>query len=233
VADTAAIRAYDLTRRFGSVLAVDQVSFEVGYGEIFGFLGPNGSGKSTTMRMLCGLLNPTSGTAEIGGYDVVKNAEKVKTVIGYMSQSFSLYEDLTAEENLEFYAGVYQLPRKSTNARLREICELTGLESYREREAGHLSGGWKQRLALACALVHSPKILFLDEPTAGIDPASRRGLWDVLYKLADTGVALFVTTHYMEEAERCRRLAFIADGKNFAQGPPDSLRSQMQSFFGF
>ncbi len=223
-----AIHARDLTRRFGDVLAVDRVSFEVGYGEIFGFLGPNGSGKSTTMRMLCGLLNPTSGTAEIGGYDVVKDPEKVKTVIGYMSQNFSLYEDLTTDENLKFYAGIFQFPKKNIPGRLEEIRRLTGLGPYRERLAGHLSGGWKQRLALACALVHSPKILFLDEPTAGIDPVTRRDLWGVLYELAESGIALFVTTHYMEEAERCAQLAFISRGRIIARGSPEQLKRQIQ-----
>lgn len=230
---TPAIQAHELTRRFGDILAVDHVSFQVGYGEIFGFLGPNGSGKSTTMRMLCGLLNPTSGTAGIGGYDVVKDPERVKTVIGYMSQNFSLYEDLTTDENLQFYAGVYRLPKKELPTRLDDVRRLTGLEPYRNRQAGHLSGGWKQRLSLACALVHAPKILFLDEPTAGIDPASRRGLWAVLYELAKSNIALFVTTHYMEEAERCTRLAFISEGKIFAQGSREELQPQMQSYFGF
>src|SRR5258708_309958 len=223
-----AIHARDLTRRFGDGLAVGRVSFEVGYGEIFGFLGPNGSGKSTTMRMLCGLLNPTSGTAEIGGYDVVKDPEKVKTVIGYMSQNFSLYEDLTTDENLKFYAGIFQFPKKNIPGRLEEIRRLTGLGPYRERLAGHLSGGWKQRLALACALVHSPKILFLDEPTAGIDPVTRRDLWGVLYELAESGSALFVTTHYMEEAERCAQLAFISRGRIIARGSPEQLKRQIQ-----
>lgn len=223
-----AIQAVDLTRRFGTVLAVDHVRFEVGYGEIFGFLGPNGSGKSTTMRMLCGLLNPTSGTAQIGGFDVVKDPEKVKTVIGYMSQSFSLYEDLTVDENLAFYAGVYKIPKVTMDARLGEIRRLTGLGPYRRRLAGHLSGGWKQRLSLGCALVHSPKILFLDEPTAGIDPVSRRDLWGVLYELAESGIALFVTTHYMEEAERCAQLAFISRGKLIARGSPEQLKKQLR-----
>jgi ABC-2 type transport system ATP-binding protein len=223
-----AIRVQDLTRRFGDVLAVDHINFEVAYGEIFGFLGPNGSGKSTTMRMLCGLINPTSGTAQVGGYDVVKDPEKVKTVIGYMSQNFSLYEDLTADENLKFYTGIFQIPRADIPGRLEQIRQLTGLGPYRNRLAGQLSGGWKQRLALACALVHSPKILFLDEPTAGIDPVTRRDLWGVLYELAESGIALFVTTHYMEEAERCAQLAFISRGQLIARGSPEQLKQQMQ-----
>lgn len=223
-----AIRVEGLTKRFTDVLAVDHISFEVGYGEIFGFLGPNGSGKSTTMRMLCGLLNPTEGTARVGGYDVVREPEKVKTVIGYMSQRFSLYEDLTTDENLAFYAGVYEIPQERLDSRLAEIRSLTGLDPYRTRLAAHLSGGWKQRLALACALVHSPKILFLDEPTAGIDPVTRRDLWGVLYELAEAGIALFVTTHYMEEAERCAQLAFISKGRLIAKGAPETLKTQAQ-----
>ncbi len=219
-----AIAVQNLTRRFGDVLAVDHITFRVEYGEIFGFLGPNGSGKSTTMRLLCGLLRPSEGTALVGGYDVVKDPEKVKTVIGYMSQRFSLYEDLTSDENMEFYAGIYQIPYAQIEVRLEKVRELTGLGPYRNRLAAHLSGGWKQRLALACALVHSPKILFLDEPTAGIDPVTRRDLWGVLYELAESGIALFVTTHYMEEAERCAQLAFISRGRIIAKGSPDALK---------
>ncbi len=222
-----AIHVQDLTRRFGDVLAVDHVNFDVSYGGIFGFLGPNGSGKSTTMRMLCGLIRPTSGTAQVGGFDVVKEPERVKTVIGYMSQRFALYEDLNADENMEFYAGIFEVPSDKVDERLRYIRRLTGLEPYRKRLAGHLSGGWKQRLALACALVHSPKILFLDEPTAGIDPVTRRDLWGVLYELAESGIALFVTTHYMEEAERCGQLAFISNGRIIAKGAPDEMKKQM------
>jgi ABC-2 type transport system ATP-binding protein len=223
----AAIHVDRLTRRFPpDVLAVDHISFDVGFGEIFGFLGPNGSGKSTTMRMLCGLLKPTEGTARVGGFDVVQDPESVKTVIGYMSQRFSLYDDLTCDENLTFFAGVYQIPEDRTERRLEEIRTLTGLGPYRNRLAAHLSGGWKQRLALACALVHSPKILFLDEPTAGIDPVTRRDLWGVLYELAESGIALFITTHYMEEAERCAQLAFISKGRLIAQGSPETLKTQ-------
>jgi ABC-2 type transport system ATP-binding protein len=222
-----AIEAQGLTRKFSDVVAVDDVRFTVGYGEIFGFLGPNGSGKSTTMRMLSGLLTPTSGTAQVGGFDVVRDPEKVKTVIGYMSQRFSLYEDLTTDENLEFYAGIYEVPKQGLDQRLSDIRHLSGLDPYRRRLAAHLSGGWKQRLALACALVHQPKILFLDEPTAGIDPVTRRDLWGVLYELAESGIALFVTTHYMEEAERCGQLAFISSGRIIAMGTPDELKKTM------
>jgi ABC-2 type transport system ATP-binding protein len=222
----AAIQTTDLSKHFGTLRAVDRVNFSVGYGEIFGFLGPNGSGKSTTMRMLCGLLTPTQGTARVGGFDVVRQTEDVKNVIGYMSQRFSLYEDLTTDENMAFYAGIYQVPREQVDCRLEEIRQLTGLGPYRTRLAGHLSGGWKQRLALACALVHRPKILFLDEPTAGIDPVTRRDLWGVLYELAESGIALFITTHYMEEAERCAQLAFISAGRIIAQGSPDELKKQ-------
>lgn len=228
MANDPAIHAENLTRRFGDVLAVDRVCFNVGYGEISGFLGPNGSGKSTTLRMLCGLITPTEGAAFVGGFDVVRRPEEVKTVIGYMPQRFSLYEDLTADENLEFYAGVYRVPPSALARRLDELRELTGLGPYRRRLAAHLSGGWKQRLALACALVHSPKILFLDEPTAGIDPVTRRDLWGVLYELAESGIALFVTTHYMEEAERCAQLAFISRGRLIAQGSPEQLKRRLR-----
>lgn len=228
MASDIAIDVRELSKHFDDVRAVDRISFHVGYGEIFGFLGPNGSGKSTTMRLLCGLLRPTAGTAGVGAYDVVKDPERVKEVIGYMSQRFSLYEDLTVDENLEFYAGVYQIPRQRVWGRIQEIQDLTGLGPYRKRLAAHLSGGWKQRLALACALVHSPHILFLDEPTAGIDPVTRRDLWGVLYELAEAGIALFVTTHYMEEAERCGQLAFISRGRLIAQGSPDELKGRLQ-----
>jgi len=228
-----AIEAQGLTRKFSGLVAVDDVRFSVGYGEIFGFLGPNGSGKSTTMRMLCGLLTPTSGTAQVGGFDVVRDPEKVKTVIGYMSQRFGLYEDLTVDENLDFYAGIYEVPKLEIDRRLADIRRLSGLEPYRRRLAAHLSGGWKQRLALACALVHQPKILFLDEPTAGIDPVSRRDLWVVLYALAESGIALFVTTHYMEEAERCSQLAFISEGRLIKKGSREDLKNEIRRYFDF
>lgn len=222
--DQIAIDVKDLTRRFGTYTAVDKVSFSLRYGEIFGFLGANGAGKSTTIRMLCGILIPTSGTATVGGFDVNTESERIKEAIGYVSQKFSLYTDLTVEENLQFYAQIYGLSGQALSKRIEEILKMTGLGAYQKREAGQLSGGWKQKLALANALVHNPKILFLDEPTAGIDPIARRGLWELLYQLADQGVALFVTTHYMEEAERCNQIAFISHGKLLKIGNPESLK---------
>lgn len=222
-----AIQAEDLTRHFGDVIAVDRVRFTIGYGEIFGFLGPNGSGKSTTIRMLCGILAPTSGTAHVAGFDVAREPEPLKTAIGYMSQRFSLYADLTVEENLQFYGRIYGLPAPRLRERIRAVLALTGLAAWRTKLAGWLSGGWKQRLALASAILHEPRIIFLDEPTAGIDPLSRRALWELLYQLAEQGIALFVTTHYMEEAERCNQIAFISDGKLLKIGAPEALKSEV------
>lgn len=222
-----AIAAKDLTRKFGDLIAVNQVNFQLRYGEIFGFLGPNGSGKSTTIRMLCGILAPTSGTAQVAGIDVSQEPETIKESIGYMSQSFSLYSDLSVEENLVFYARVYQLSKTELKKRMNEVLDVTGLSDCKKRMAGQLSGGLKQRLALANSILHNPRILFLDEPTAGIDPLSRRSLWEILYQIAATGVALFVTTHYMEEAERCSHLAFISQGKLLKSGTPAQLKSQI------
>jgi ABC-2 type transport system ATP-binding protein len=222
-----AIEATNLTRRFGQLTAVDKINFKINYGEIFGFLGPNGSGKSTTIRMLCGILAPTSGSARVAGFDVGQDPEKVKESIGYMSQKFSLYDDLTVDENLTFYARIYRVPENVLEKRINEVLVMTGLESWRKRLAGELSGGWKQRLALANAILHEPKILFLDEPTAGIDPLSRRSLWEVLYQIADTGIALFVTTHYMEEAERCNQIGVISQGKLLTLGTPMELKTGM------
>jgi len=222
-----AVEVFDLTRKFGEFVAVNQVTFKVEEGEIYGFLGPNGSGKTTTIRMLCGLLLPTSGTATVLGYDIRKQPEEIKKRIGYMSQKFSLYEDLTVQENMEFYAGVYQVPawgrvRRQRIAELVEMANLTG----RERElVANLSGAWKQRLALGCAIVHEPPMLFLDEPTGGVDPASRRAFWDLIYTLAGRGVTIFVTTHYMDEAEHCNTIAMMHDGKLIAMGSPDELKA--------
>jgi len=227
VSQETAIEVKELTRVFGHHTAVDHVSFRIGYGEIFGFLGSNGAGKSTTIRMLCGILEPTSGTARVAGFDVVEDPEKIKESIGYMSQKFSLYGDLTVQENLEFYGSIYMLDGEALDTRMEEVLTLTGLDSWRKRRAGELSGGWKQRLALANAILHKPRILFLDEPTAGIDPVSRRALWEVLYRIADGGVALFVTTHYMEEAERCNQIAFISQGKLLTLGTPQELKNNV------
>jgi len=223
-----AIEARSLTRKFGDLLAVDQVSFSIRYGEIFGFLGSNGAGKSTTIRMLCGILTPTSGTGRVGGFDVNQDPERVKESIGYVSQKFSLYGDLTVQENLEFFGRVYGLDEARLRQRIEEVCKLTGLDHYRKQFAGNLSGGWKQRLAVANAFLHEPRILFLDEPTAGIDPLSRRALWEMLYILADKGVALFVTTHYMEEADRCNQIAFISQGRLLKIGRPADLKNQLR-----
>jgi ABC-2 type transport system ATP-binding protein len=220
-----AIEAHDLTRRFGKVVAVDRLNLQIRKGEIFGFLGPNGAGKSTTIKMLCGILKPTSGQGFIGGLPLARKREQIKEIIGYMSQSFGLYADLTVEENIRFYAGIYLRNRLWVREKVDETIESIGLAPYRGYLADKLSGGWKQRLALACAVVHEPEILFLDEPTAGIDPVSRRFLWDELYKLSTAGITLFVTTHYMEEAERCNRISFIHQGRLVACDTPEGIKA--------
>jgi ABC-2 type transport system ATP-binding protein len=219
-----AVSVRQLTKRFGDFVAVRGVSFEVGAGEVFGFLGPNGAGKSTTIRMLCGLLTPTSGAGTVAGLDVGTEAEAIKAHIGYMSQRFSLYEDLTVEENIDFYGGVYGIGRQRLAERKEWVIGMAGLADHRRHLTGLLSGGWKQRLALGCSILHEPPVLFLDEPTSGVDPLSRRRFWDLIYDLSGQGVTVFVSTHYMEEAEYCDRLGLIYRGELIALGTPGALK---------
>ncbi|MCP5507352.1 MAG: ABC transporter ATP-binding protein [Chlamydiales bacterium] len=225
--ETYAVSVNNLERRFGNFIAVNKVSFDIPKGTIYGFLGPNGAGKSTTIRMLCGLLEPTSGTGTVAGLDIKTQAEKIKSEIGYMSQKFSLYEDLTVEENIDFYSGIYRVPEGIKASRKEWVIEMAGLTDHRSSMTKSLSGGWKQRLALGCAILHKPSILFLDEPTAGVDPINRRRFWNLIYDLADEGVTIFVTTHYMDEAEYVDNIAFIYRGIMIAHGTPDTLKTEI------
>lgn len=224
-----AVQVQNLSKHFGNFHAVDGISFEVERGEIFGFLGPNGAGKSTTIRMLCGLLSPTSGSGLVAGLDIVTQSEAIKTRIGYMSQRFSLYDDLSVEENIQFYAGIYGVSAKKYVERKKWILHMAGLEGREQSLTRDLSMGWKQRLALGTAIVHEPEILFLDEPTSGVDPVSRRQFWELIHEVAAGGVTVFVTTHFMDEAEHCQRLALIYKGKMVALGTPRELK---QDFAG-
>ena len=219
-----AVETRDLTRTFGAFTAVDQISLKIRQGGIYGFLGPNGSGKSTTIRMLCGIIEPSAGSGEVMGLDIVSQSEQIKAKIGYMSQKFSLYDDLTVRENLEFYAGLYSLPASLKNERIAEMIGMAGLTGRENELTANLSGGWKQRLALGSSILHRPQILFLDEPTGGVDPKSRRMFWGIIYDLAAAGTRVMVTTHFMDEAEHCDEIGFIFEGRLIASDTPSGLK---------
>jgi ABC-2 type transport system ATP-binding protein len=225
------VEIYDLVKTFGSFVAVDHVSLQVKKGEIFGFLGPNGAGKSTTIRMLCGLLTPTSGKASVNGLDVATQPEEIRKNIGYMSQKFSLYDDLTVEENIDFFAGMYGVPREKSGPRKKYVIEMANLVGREHALTRTLSGGWKQRLALGCAILHDPPILFLDEPTSGVDPIARGAFWGLIHDLSESGHTIFVSTHYMDEAEYCHRIALMYQGKVIALGTPAELKHGLDSHF--
>lgn len=225
VSTSIAITTDNLTKRFGDLMAVDHISMSIMEGEIYGFLGPNGSGKSTTIRMLCGLMDPSEGTGSVLGYDIRKEPEQIKQNIGYMSQRFSLYEDMTVAENLDFYASIYGLAGSTKRERMTDMVAMANLTGREKQLAGTLSGGWKQRLALGCSIIHRPRVLFLDEPTAGVDPVSRRDFWDLIYHIAEQGTTIMVTTHYMDEADQCHTLGFIYNGRIIAHGTPPEIKA--------
>lgn len=225
------VETFNLTRRFGSFTAVDRLNIRIKPGEIYGFLGPNGAGKTTAIRMLCGILQPSSGTATVLGHDLLRETEKIKGRIGYMSQKFSLYDDLTVEENLNFYAGIYTVPPKEKKDRIDEMIEMAQLVGREKELAANLSGGWKQRLALGCAIISRPAIVFLDEPTSGVSPTSRRHFFDIIQKMAQKGTTVMVTTHFMDEAERCHQIAFISAGRLMAMDTPDNLKKKVLQGF--
>lgn len=218
----------NLTKKFGDFIAVSHLNLTVNKGEIFGFLGPNGAGKSTTIRILCGLLSPTEGKASVGGFDVATQSEQIKRSIGYMSQKFSLYDDLTVEENIDFFSGIYGVPREKREERKNFVLKMAQIEERRSHMTRLLSGGYKQRLALGCAILHDPPIIFLDEPTSGVDPIARRAFWDLIYQLSAEGRTVFVTTHYMDEAEYCHRISLMYDGMMVALGSPADLKSRLK-----
>jgi ABC-2 type transport system ATP-binding protein len=223
--DAAQIVVENLSKRFGAFVAVDRINFRIARGAIMGFIGPNGAGKSTTIRILCGLLRPSGGRALVAGIDVARNPDRVRERIGYMSQKFSLYGDLTVRENLSFFGGIYRVPRAELQERMRFVIDMAGLAGREDALVATLAGGWKQRLALGCAILHRPPILFLDEPTSGVDPASRRRFWDLIHGLADEGVSVLVSTHYMDEAEYCNEIALLNQGRIVEQGSPSKLRA--------
>ncbi len=227
--DIAAVRVERLLKRFENFVAVDRISFSVRRGEIFGFLGPNGAGKSTTIRMLCGLLLPSDGEAWVGNLDIATQSERIKRKIGYMSQKFSLYDDLTVEQNINFFSGIYGVPRERRSERKEYVLTMAGLGEKRATLTRMLSGGWKQRLALGCAILHEPSILFLDEPTSGVDPIARRMFWHLIHQLSDSGHTVFVSTHYMDEAEFCHRIALMYGGRIIALGAPAELKRNLQA----
>ncbi|MDD5136146.1 MAG: ABC transporter ATP-binding protein [Candidatus Omnitrophica bacterium] len=220
-----AVSVQNLEKKFGAFTAVNRISFEVKKGEIFGFLGPNGAGKSTTIRMLCGIITPTSGSGTVAGFDIMTEQEEIKQNIGYMSQKFSLYDDLTVEENIDFYSGIYKLPRSERKERKETIIRLAEIEAFRHKLTRSLSGGWKQRIALGCAILHKPQMIFLDEPTSGVDPITRANFWSIIKELAKRGVTVFVTTHYMDEAENCDRMTLIYKGTIIAMGTPEEMKT--------